>query len=169
MALVKVRVRGLMMDERSKSPIVILQEEGGERVLPIWIGEPEARAIGIVLAGEKFERPMSHDLMLTLVKSLKARVVGVSITALKENTFFAEIHLEAGQQQILVDARPSDSIAVALRADAPLFVAEDVMESGQAAAAITGTPPEKSEAEKAAELKKLLEDMDPGDFGRFGL
>ncbi len=166
MAMVRVRVRGLMMDDRSKSPIVILQEEGGERILPIWIGEAEARAIGIVLAGEKFERPMSHDLMTTLVKSLKARVVGVSITALKENTFFAEIHLERDGEQILVDARPSDSIAVALRAEAPLFVAEEVMVSGQGVS-VSAKPVEKTEEETAAELKKLLEDMDPGDFGRF--
>jgi len=168
MAMVRVRVRGLMMDDRSKSPIVILQEEGGERILPIWIGEAEARAIGIVLAGEKFERPMSHDLMLTLVKSLKAKVAGVSITALKENTFFAEIHLERDGEQILVDARPSDSIAFALRAEAPLFVAEEVMASGQGVN-VTAKPVEKTEEEKAAELKKLLEDMDPGDFGRFGI
>jgi bifunctional DNase/RNase len=168
MAMVRVRVRGLMMDDRSKSPIVILQEEGGERILPIWIGEAEARAIGIVLAGEKFERPMSHDLMLMLVKSMKAKVAGVSITALKENTFFAEIHLERDGEQILVDARPSDSIAVALRAEAPLFVAEEVMASGQGVN-VSAKPVEKSEEEKAAELKKLLEDMDPGDFGRFGI
>lgn len=168
MALIRVRVRGLMMDERSKSPIVILQEEEGERILPIWIGEPEARSIGIVLADEKLERPMSHDLMLTLIRSLKARVVGITITALKENTFFAEIHLESGGQQILVDARPSDSIAVALRAEAPIFVAEEVLGAGHAAGAPV-RPVEKSEKEKMEELKKLLEDMDPGDFGRFGI
>jgi bifunctional DNase/RNase len=166
---IRVRVRGLMMDEHSKSPIVILQEEEGERILPIWIGEPEARSIGMVLAEEKLERPLSHDLMLTLVRSLHARVVSVTITALKENTFFAEIHLESGGQQILVDARPSDSIALALRAEAPIFVAEEVMGAGQVAAAGGAKLPEKSEKDKATELKKLLEDMDPGDFGRFGI
>ncbi len=169
MPLVRVRVRGLMMDERSKSPIVILQEEGNDRILPIWIGEAEARSIGMVLAHEKLERPMTHDLILTVIKSLRATVTGVTITALKENTFFAEIHLEAGGQQVLVDARPSDSIAVALRADAPLFVEEEVMAGGQVAGAAVGEPPEKTEKEKVEELKKLLEDMDPGDFGRFGL
>ncbi len=168
MALVRVRIRGLMMDERSKSPIVILQEEDGERILPIWIGEAEARAIGVTLAGEKLERPMSHDLMLTMVKSLKARVVGVTITALKENTFFAEIHLELGGQQVLIDARPSDSIALALRAECPVFVAEEVMGAGQGIT-LGSPPPEKTAKEKAEELRKLLEDMDPGDFGRFGI
>jgi bifunctional DNase/RNase len=156
-----------MMDERTKSPIVILQEEEGERVLPIWIGEAEARAIGVVLAGEPLERPLTHDLILMLVKSLEARITGVSITSLKNNTFYAEIRLETkGGAQVLVDARPSDSIAVALRADAPIFVEEEVILSGQGAG-LTAKPVEKSEKQKADELKKFLEDMDPGDFGRF--
>lgn len=166
MSLIRTRVRGLMMDERSKSPIVILQEEGGERVLPIWIGEAEARAIGIVLAGENLERPLTHDLMATLVKSLQAKVTAVTITSLKENTFFAEILLEVNGQQVLVDARPSDSIALALRTDADIFVDEDVMSSGQG---WTGKATEKTEKEKAEEFKKFLENMDPGDFGRFGI
>jgi bifunctional DNase/RNase len=168
MALVRVRVRGLMMDERSKSPIVILQEEEGERILPIWIGESEARAIGIVLTGETLERPLTHDLAVTLLKSLGARVAAVTITSLKENTFFAEIHLEAGGEKVLVDARPSDSIAIALRADAPIYVEEEVMGSGQGTG-WTAAPKEKSEKEKAADLKKFLEKMDPGDFGRLGI
>ena len=168
MALVRVRVRGLMMDERSKSPIVVLQEEDGERILPIWIGEAEARAIGIVLAGETLERPLTHDLTVTLLKSLKARIVAITITHLKDNTFFAEIHLESGGQQILVDARPSDSIALALRAEAAIYVDEDVMSTGQAGG-WSAPPGQKSEKDKAEELKKLLENMDPGDFGRFGI
>ena len=168
MALIRVRVRGLMMDERSKSPIVVLQEEDGERILPIWIGEAEARAIGIVLAGESLERPLTHDLTVTLVKSLTARILSITITHLKDNTFFAEIHLESDGQQILVDARPSDSIALALRAEAAIFVDEEVMSTGQASG-WTAPPGEKSEKDKAEELKKLLENMDPGDFGRFGI
>jgi hypothetical protein len=168
MALIRVRVRGIMMDERSKSPIVILQEDEGDRILPIWIGEAEARSIGIVLAGESLERPLTHDLIVILLKSLKARVVSITITSLKENTFFAEIHLECDGQQILVDARPSDSIAIALRAEAAILVDEEVLTTGQATG-WSAAPKEKSEKEKAAELKKLLENMDPGDFGRFGI
>ena len=168
MALIRARVRGLMMDERSKSPIVVLQEEEGERILPIWIGEAEARAIGIVLAGETLERPLTHDLAMTLVKSLKARIVSITITHLKDNTFFAEIRLDANGQQILVDARPSDSIALALRAEAAIYVDEAVMSTGQASG-WTAPPGEKTEKDKAEELKKLLENMDPGDFGRFGI
>jgi hypothetical protein len=166
--LIQVRIRGLILDERSKSPIVILQEEGGERVLPIWIGEAEARAINMIMAREKFERPMTHDLLLLMVKSLGGRVVRITITALKEHTFFAEIHLEADGEQILIDARPSDSIAVALRAEAPVFVSEEVLQSsGQSGLGVKST--EMTKDEKAAKLKKLLEDMNPGDFGDYGI
>jgi bifunctional DNase/RNase len=169
MALIRVRVRGLMMDERNKQPIVVLQEEGGERVLPIWIGEAEARAIGIVLTREQVERPLTHDLGLLLIKGLKARVTGIAITALRNNTFFAEVRLESEQgEQIHVDARPSDSIALALRADAPISVEEEVLDSGQATT-ISTRPAEKSKEEQAEELRRFLEDMDPGDFGRFGV
>lgn len=168
MELVRARVRGLMMDERSKSPIVILQEEEGERILPIWIGEAEARAIGVILAGEPLERPLTHDLMATMIKSLKAKVVSISITSLKENTFFAEIQMELDGERILVDARPSDSIAIALRTGADIFVDDDVMGSGQGVGWSTKKV-EKSEKEKAEELRRFLEDMDPGDFGRFGI
>jgi bifunctional DNase/RNase len=166
--MIKMRVRGLVMDERSKSPIVVLQEEEGERILPIWIGEPEARAIGLILAAEKLERPMTHDLMAAVIKSLHARVVSVSITSLRDNTFFAEVHLEAGGHSVLVDARPSDSIALALRTEAALFVEEDVLHSGQASG-WTAKPSTKSEKEKEEDLKKFLENLDPEDFGRFGL
>jgi uncharacterized protein len=169
MALIRARVRGLMMDERSKSPIVVLQEEEGDRILPIWIGEAEARAIGIVLAGETLERPLTHDLAMMLVKSLKARIVSITITHLKDNTFFAEIRLDANGQQILVDARPSDSIALALRAEAAIYVDEAVMSTGQASGWTAPPGGEKTEKDKAEELKKLLENMDPGDFGRFGI
>lgn len=169
MALVRVRVRGLVMDERHKSPVVILQEEEGERILPIWIGEPEARAIGLVLSGEEPERPLTHDLIQLVLKSLKATVTGITITNLKNNTFFAEIHLEKDGEQILIDARPSDSIALALRMEAAIFVDEEVLASGIGVGLKAEPAPKKTEKEKAAELKKFLEDMDPGDFGRFGL
>ena len=168
MGLVRARVRGLMMDERSKSPIVILQEEDGERILPIWIGESEARAIGVILAGESLERPLTHDLIAILIKSLKAKVVSISITSLKENTFFAEIQMELNGERVLVDARPSDSIAIALRTGADILVDDDVMGSGQSVG-WSGKKVEKTEKEKAEELRKFLEDMDPGDFGRFGI
>ncbi len=170
MGMIRVRVRGLVMDDRSKSPIVVLQEDEGERILPIWIGEAEARSIGIVLAGEEPERPLTHDLLLQLIRGLRAEVTSIAITSLSNNTFFAEIRLQQGGEAVVIDARPSDSIAIALRADAPVFVAEDVLESGQAVS--TGgslQSPEKTPAQLAEELRQRLEDMDPRDFGKMGL
>lgn len=168
MALVRVKVRGLMMDERTKSPIVILQEEEGERILPIWIGEAEARAIGVILARETLERPLTHDLIASLLGSLGATVVSVVITDLRENTFFAEIQLDRAGERILIDARPSDSLAMALRSDAAVFVEEHVLNNAHGQG-WTAKVPTKTEAEKAEELRKFLEDMDPGDFGKFGI
>jgi bifunctional DNase/RNase len=169
MALVPARVRGLVMENPSKTPIVVLQEEDGERVLPIWIGEAEARAIGLALAKETLERPLTHDLLLLLVKGLGAKVTAVSITGLEENTYFAEIQLTTPDgKTVLVDARPSDSIALALRAEASLFVADEVFEGGSPAG-FRVEEREPSETEKRAELKKFLEELDPSDFGKFGI
>ena len=165
--LIPVRVRGLIMDDTNKSPIVILQEENGERALPIWIGEAEARAIDTALAKEEMERPMTHDLMARMLKSLKARVMAINITSLKNNTFFAEIHIQAGGEQILVDARPSDSIALSLRTGAQIMVSEEVLNSGLSAQEVS--EPHTTEKEKRERLKKFLEDLDPKDFGKFGV
>lgn len=153
------------MDERSKSPIVVLQEEAGERILPIWIGEAEARSIGLVLAGESMERPLTHDLLVHVIKGLRATVANIAITDLRDNTFFAEVRLDHGGEQVILDARPSDSIAVALRTGATILVAESVMSTGQT----TGIPSrseEPTDAQRLAELRKRIEDMDPRDFGK---
>lgn len=168
MSLVRVKVRGLMIDERTKSPIVVLQDQDGEDILPIWIGEAEARAVGIVLADEEPDRPLTHDLMLTMLKAVGAKVASVHITDLTNNTFFAEIHLEIDGKPVLIDARPSDSIALALRAKADIFVAQEVMESGHGGG-WKAKKVVKTDEEKAAELRKFLENLDPGDFGKFGL
>lgn len=164
---VAVRVRGLMLDERTKAPIVLLQEEGGDRVLPIWIGEPEARAIGSALTEERPPRPMTHDLILDVIHGMRGEILAVTVTALRDSTFFAEIVIEAGGEQVILDARPSDSIAVALRAGAPLYVARELLEGGEIR--LPGRPSEPSAEEKAAQLRKFLEELDPGDFGKFGI
>ena len=162
--LVPVRVRGLIVDDRHKSPVVILQEEDGDRVLPIWIGESEARAIGSVLAQEDLERPMTHDLLSSAIKALKANTVSVAITSISNNTFFAEITLHCGSEVVVLDARPSDSIALALREKCPILVAEEVLVSGGGA----GMPAPVKET-KEERLKRFLENLDPKDFGKFGL
>jgi bifunctional DNase/RNase len=164
--MVSVRVSGLIVDDASKSPVVILKEEDGERYLPIWIGPFEAQAIANEIQGKKFPRPLTHDLLHAVVGSLKARVHHIVISDLKEKTFFASIIFERDNELVSLDARPSDSIALAVRAAAPILVAEKVFE-GEA----TGRPPglhaEPSEEEKAEELRKRLEGLDPEDFGKF--
>jgi bifunctional DNase/RNase len=160
--LVEVKVGGLAIDDKTKQPVVILKEVGGARILPIWIGPAEAGAIASELSKKKPERPQSHDLMATLVSGLKSRLARVAIVDLRDNTFFASLYLERGGERIVIDARPSDSIALALRTQSPIFVAERIL-SGEGAT----RPREKSEEERAEELRRYLEDLDPEDFGKF--
>lgn len=165
MAMIPVRVGGLAVDEKSKSPVVLLQEIEGNRVLPIWIGQAEAYAIQIELAGRKYQRPLTHDLIVTLLEGVKARVSRVVVTDLKETTFFATIYLETGNGAVSVDARPSDSIAIALRARAPIFVMDKVFDQSVQKNVIVRD--EKSPEEKAEDLRRYLEGLNPEDFGKW--
>lgn len=163
--MIAVKVSGLIVDDASKSPVVILQEVDGERYLPIWIGPYEAQAIANEIQGKRFPRPLTHDLLFSAVGSLKASVQRIVISDLKEKTFFASIILERNGEVVSLDARPSDSIALAVRASAPIFVAERVF-AGEA----LDRPPagaEPTPEESAEELRKRLEGLDPEDFGRF--
>ena len=166
--IVEVRISGLAIDDRTKSPVVLLKEAGGERVLPIWIGENEAKSIALELAGKKFARPLTHDLMMSVIEGLHARVERVVISELRDNTFFAVILLQRDAEFASIDARPSDSIALALRARASIFVAEALLqlESGQEP---PGPRPEQpqSDEQRAEELRRYLENLDPEDFGKF--
>ena len=119
--MIEVKVSGLIVDDNSKSPVVILQELEGERYLPIWIGPFEAQAIANEIQGKKFPRPLTHDLLAATISSLKASVSRILINDLREKTFFASIILERGEEVISLDARPSDSIALAVRSGAPIF------------------------------------------------
>lgn len=167
--MIEVRVSGVAMDDRHKSPVIILQEKNGERVLPIWIGGNEAHAIMAQIAGKKFQRPLTHDLMVNIIRDLKAKVLKVMITDLKENTFYAEVLLQRHSELIKIDARPSDSIALAVRTDSPIFIAEKLLEGGS----MQGKPKQKSEEEmkeeRARDLKKFLEDLRLEDFGKFSI
>ncbi len=164
MSLIPVRVGGLAIDERTKSPVVLLQEIEGARVLPIWIGPMEASAIHSELTGKKFQRPLTHDLLLSIIEGLHGKVSRVVITDLKESTFFASIYLDGGHGPVSVDARPSDSIAVALRSRAPIFIMDSLFEKSTQTAA-PELPAEKSPEEKAEELRRYLEGLHPEDFG----
>lgn len=158
--LYQMEVKGLMLDPTSNVPIVILKQEGGKEFLPIWIGVFEANAIALKLEGVETPRPMSHDLMAQLLGSLKAKVEDVVINDLQESTFHARIRLRAGDEEILVDARPSDAIALALRVDAPIFVAEHVFQKAKAADLADRLTDEEK-------LKKWLEEVDPEDLGKY--
>ena len=163
--MIQVKVSGLIVDDASKSPVVILQEVEGERYLPIWIGPFEAQAIANEIQGKRFPRPLTHDLLFSTVGSLKARVQRILINELKEKTFFASIILEQNGEVVSLDARPSDTNALAVRAQAPIFVAEKVFEGEALDHPPTGAEPTAEES--AEELKKRLEGLDPEDFGRF--
>ena len=160
MAVVEVKINGLAVDANAKSHVVILKEKDGERVLPIWIGPAEAQAIARELAGQRFQRPLTHDLLANIVEGLKARVTRVVISELKDNTFFAQLLVDRDGEAVVIDARPSDSIAVALRCGADIFVNEKLLNE-------PGEQDEPTPEEKAQELRKFLENLDPEDFGKY--
>ena len=160
MAVVEVKINGLAVDANAKSHVVILKEKDGERVLPIWIGPAEAQAIARELAGQRFQRPLTHDLLANIVEGLKAKVTRVVISELKDNTFFAQLLIDRDGEAVVIDARPSDSIAVALRCGADIFVNERLLNE-------PGEQDEPTAEEKAQELRKFLENLDPEDFGKY--
>jgi bifunctional DNase/RNase len=163
--LVAVRVAHLGLDRTNNSPVVVLQEEDGRRVLPIWIGPAEASAIAMQLGGVKFARPLTHDLLKQVIVGLGGQLRKVVISAVKDSTYFAELHIHRDDHDVFqVDARPSDSIALALRLHAPIFAAETLLDLVSPDA--IETPPD-GEALDADSLKTYLQNMDPEDFGKF--
>lgn len=164
--MIQVRVAHLGLDRASNTPVVILQEHEGERVLPIWIGPAEANAIAMELAGMKFSRPLTHDLIKQVIVGLGADLRKVIITQVKDNTYYAELHIYRGDAVIQVDARPSDSIAVALRLKAPIFTSEELLD-------VTSIDMGEQSAEQGPkpldpdQLKSYLQGLDPEDFGKF--
>ncbi len=163
--MIEVRVAHLGLDRATNTPVVILQEKEGERVLPIWIGPAEASAIAMELAGVKFARPLTHDLVKHIVVGLGAELKHVMITQVKENTYYAELHLRRDDHIVQIDARPSDSIAVALRLEAPIFTQDDLLEL-TSIDTVEPMPP-NAESIDPESLKTYLENLDPEDFGKF--
>jgi bifunctional DNase/RNase len=152
-------VSGLAIDERTHTPVVLLKEKGGERMLPIWIGPSEASSIAIQLTGRKFQRPLTHDLLKTIVEGMGARIPKIAIVELRDKTYYAKVYLERASELISIDARPSDCIALALRTQSPIFVAEDLLRDEDVVKEVG--------ADKTMEqLQKALEDMDPEEFGK---
>jgi bifunctional DNase/RNase len=158
---IEVRIRGLMMDPATNMPIVVLKDVASETVMPIWVGIFEANAIAIEIEKVAAPRPMTHDLARNLIRHLNAQLERVVITELKDDTFLAVLWLRQGNEPLTIDARPSDAIALALRADCPIYVSEQVM---QTAKLNTSGPPEGPTAEQ---LRGWLEGLNDEDLGRY--
>lgn len=157
--MIRMIVQGLTIDPASNSPILILKEPEGERSLPIWIGLLEATAIASELEKVAFARPMTHDLLRNVITALDHSISKVEVVDLRDNTFYALLHLLGPAGERVIDARPSDAVALALRAQAPIFVAAKVLEMAGGA--------EARGAEDEDKWKDLLEKMDPEDFGKY--
>lgn len=174
--LVEVRVQSLGLDRSTNTPVVILQECGGGRVLPIWIGPGEASAIAMHLASMEFARPLTHDLMVSVLKGLGGTVQKVMITRVENSTYYAELIIQRNGHVFSLDARPSDSIALALRVDARIYAQESLLEHASVEISedepAVGGQPGAGEAEAPEgmgpeELKEHLRRLNPEDFGRF--
>lgn len=162
--MIEVTVARLAVDRSTDSPVVVLQERDGDRVLPIWIGGSEATAIALELNGARPARPLTHDLLKRLLQGLGGTLRRVLVTDVRDSTYYAELLVQHGDTQVTIDARPSDAIALALRTSAPILVAEALLRRpGE-----EGAPPAGDGAAEAAEaLKRRLQGLDPQDFGRF--
>jgi uncharacterized protein len=159
---IEVRIRGLMMDPATNMPIVVLKDLASDTVMPIWVGIFEANAIAIEIEKMAAPRPMTHDLTRNLVQHLNGELERIVITEIKDDTFYAVLWLRQGGEQIAVDARPSDAIALALRADCPIFVAEHVMASAR-----LNPNANPAEGPTAEQLRTWLEGLNDEDLGRY--
>ncbi len=160
---IEMKVSGIILDPVSNVPIVILKDADGKHTLPIWIGLLEASAIAMELEKIKIHRPLTHDLLKNILEQLKVSVVKIEITDLRDNTYYALIHLQTQAGTLAIDSRPSDAIAVALRVSAPVFVAQEVLDKSQKL--------DSKESEFSQENKdkwtEILEGLDPEDFGKY--
>jgi bifunctional DNase/RNase len=158
--MVEMVIYGVSFDLVGKQPIVLLKTADGNRFLPIWIGHPEAAAILMKLQNASTPRPMTHDLVTEILGQLNAEVVRITVTELRENTFFAQITVQQDGSEVEIDSRPSDAIALAIRSDAPIYAAESVIEES----AIEFEGEEINEEEMVDEFKKFLENVSPDQF-----
>lgn len=146
--LIRMKVEGMLFDPRSNMYILLLKEVDGNGTLPIWIGKPEADSIALALGKVETPRPLTHDLIKNITDSLKIRITRIIVTEILDNTYYALLCLSDGKKETMVDSRPSDAVAVALRVNAPIFVEETIMEK-----------------KSADELEEWLKNLKPEDFG----
>lgn len=157
---IEMTIKGLMIDPVTNTPIVVLRDLEGQRVLPIWVGVFEANAIAVQIENVSLPRPMTHDLLRNVISDLHAEVERIVVSDLRDNTFFAVIHLLVQGERVAIDARPSDAIALALRARAPIFVEDHVIDHARQSEPAT----QNGEAER---LQKWLENLDPDELGKY--
>jgi bifunctional DNase/RNase len=171
--MIEVVLRAVRVDVGSSTPLLLLEEVAGERVLPIFIGAPEAAAIAYALQGVQSPRPMSHDLLGHVIGALGAQVFSVEITELVDNTFFANLRLLRGNEEVVVSSRPSDAVALALRVGAPILVSDALMASEGKVMELAYDEEEdeyveldsSNEADLVEQLREFLEQVRPEDFG----
>ena len=157
---IEMKIKGLMVDPVTNMPIVILKDDSDSRVLPIWVGIFEANAIALKVEDIETPRPMTHDLLQSLLRTFDATVDKIVVSDLRENTYFALIHLRIGEAIHTVDARPSDALALALRAGAPIFVEETVLDQAK-------TMESNRDLSDSERLKKWFENLDPDEFSKY--
>lgn len=174
--MIEVVVSRLGMDPGTQTYVVVLQEKGGARLLPIWIGQPEAESIVMHMHNMKRARPLTHDLCKSLILGMGVTLRRAQITRVENNTYFGELHLDRGGKVVQIDSRPSDAIAIALRLDAPIFAAEPLLmlpddeETADETTSLPGAAGSGDTSELSAEqLKDYLEHLRPEDFGKFNL
>ncbi len=157
---VEMKIKGLMIDPVSNMPIIILKNSDGDAVLPIWVGIFEANAIAMQLENIVSPRPMTHDLLKNVIEGLQAKIARIVITDLRENTFFASIFLDRNGDSLCIDSRPSDAMALALRARAPIFVEKAVLDK-------SASPEEGGDSEETERLRRWLETVEPEELGKY--
>jgi len=167
--MIEAYVSGLAFDTLSNAPVVLLHECNGKRILPIWIGPNEAGAIALELSGIAYRRPLTHDLMKSVLNGFNARLLKIVVSSLEENTFYAKFYIQASENEIIeIDARPSDSIAMALKMKAPIYISEELGDS-MIELSQESNKPEDDDSISPTDLKKRLRNINPEDFGDFNL
>jgi hypothetical protein len=157
---IEMRLKGLMIDPITNMPIVVLRDPEGGKILPIWVGVFEANAIALQMENVQTPRPMTHDLLKSLLEGLEAHVERIVVCDLRENTFYASIHLAGARGPVVIDARPSDAIALALRTGSPIFVEESVIHEAR-------NIESAKDAVDTSRLQKWLEGLSDEELGKY--
>jgi bifunctional DNase/RNase len=163
MEMIKAKINGLALDMATNAPVVIITPEDSDKILPIWIGHYEAWAISMELSGVKSKRPLTHDLLAAIILSFGGNVEKVEITELREQTFYASIYIRHSNGIVQIDARPSDSMALALKSKAPIYVNDELFSLSPEQKESQGMPSDEET------LKERLKRINPEDFGKYSL